>query len=416
MSTGYSTASRDGLSPEQLGWLASMAADAAGSEGLPTLMFRLVPVLARLMEFDQIALAMAGADGRHWVLVSPRRPAAEEPGWLELGDGPSPLHDCLRTGADTLVSRTGSRIVSPGDEASHTADFASFPSALCLPLHGTAESLGVLGVFSARGGAYGPLQVHLLRLVAAFVESAARRLVHSEQISRLKGELSHIERLGAATVRFVASDVRASFEALAGRLNVVFGLPLPTEARRAVDDLRDESLRLRSLLALVEDTGRIEDGELVARPSTVPLSAFLRELLDARRARAARARLHLSGRAEPERGVGSFDAALVGRALSVMLDNALAWTPSGGRVGLVARLSGQSLTLAVGDTGPRVPESERGRLLSRYGRLVGEGEPPRMSGTLGLYFCRLVAEAHRGTLSIEDLPGAGPLFKMVLPR
>lgn len=415
MSTGFATASRDGLGPEQLRWLASAATEAAASDGLPTLVTRLVPVLSRLVEFDQLALAMAGADGRHWVLVCGRR-SQEEPGWLELGDGPSPLRDCLETGIDALVSRPGSQITSPADESSALPDFASFPSALCLPLRGVAESLGALGVFSARGGAYGPDQLHVLRIVAAFVESAARRLVQSEQVARLEGELSHIERLGAATVRFVAADVRASFEAMAGRLNTVFALALPAEARRAVDELRDDSQRLRSLLALIEDTGRFEDGELVARPTPVPLSPFLRELLDVRRTRAARARVHLSGRAEPERVIGLFDAELVGRALQVLLDNSLAWTPSGGRIGLVARLSRQSLTLAVGDSGPRVPESERDRLLSRYGRLVGEGEPPRMSGTLGLYFCKLVADAHRGSFTVEDLPGAGPLFKLVLPR
>lgn len=416
MSSAFSTASRDGLGPEELRLLATVAAETSNCVGLPSLVSRLVPVVSHLVEFDQLVLAMNGIDGRHWALVSSNQTPTEEPGWLELGDAPSPLRQCLTTGADALASRSGSQLMSPGDEPGAVPDFATFPSALCLPLHGATEGLGALGIFSARGAAYGPDQLHVLRIVAGFVEATARRLVLSEQLVRAEAELSRVERLGAAAVRFLASDVRIAQARVAAHVSALGAAGSPEASRRAMSDLNASTLALGDVLTVIEDTGRIEDGELVARPGPVPLTPFLRERLDARRARASHSRIHLSGRAEPERVVGLFDRELVGRALDVMLDNALAHTPSGGRIGLVARLTNRSLTLAVGDTGPRVPELDRDRLFTRYGRLEGDNEPARLSGTLGLYFCRLVADAHNGRLTVEDLPEAGSVFRLVLPR
>lgn len=419
MSSAFSPAARDGLGPEELRLLASVAAEAAACDGLPSLLNRLSLVLSSLVEFEQLALAMPGADGRYWELVCPRDVPAEELHWSEMRSTPSPLRECLGTGRDVLVSRAGSMLMSPTVEANPRVDFATYPSALCLPLHGVSDTLGAIGVFTGRGGAYAADQLHLMRIIAGFVEATARRLMLSEQVVRAENELLRVERLGTSAVRFIAADLRESHSELEKQLLGTLSTLLasqPPESRGAVDELRARSQRLRELIAVMEDVGRFEDGELVARSVPVPLSAFLRERLDRRMAQAQRAGILLSGRADRERMVGEFDRDLVARVLDVLLDNAFAHTPQGGRISVVARNTAHALTLAVGDTGTRVPDSDRERLFSRYGRIEGENDPPRLSGTFGLYFCRLVAKAHRGSLTIEDLPGAGSVFLMTLPQ
>lgn len=399
--------------------MASVAAEAASCDGLPALLMRLSSVLSKLVEFEQLALAMPSADGRYWQLVCSLESTFGELQWTEMRDAASPLRECLVTGRDVVVSRAGSRLMSPTVESSPAVDFATYPSALCLPLSGVSDTLGAVGVFSDRGGAYGDSQLHVMRIVAGFVEATARRLMLSEQVVRAENERLRAERLNTSTMRFLAADVREAHSELARHLPAALEALASTtapESRRMVQELRSRNQSARDLIALLEDVGRFEDGELVARPTLVPLSAFLRERLDRRKTRAEQSAIFLSGRAQPDGMTCEFDADLVGRALDVLVDNALAHTPRGGKVSVVARNSERTLTFAVGDTGTRVPESERGRLFTRHGRMEGESEPPRLSGTFGLYFCKLVAEAHRGGLTVEDLPGAGSVFLLTLPQ
>src|SRR5690606_33289210 len=119
----------------------------------------------------------------------------------------------------------------------------------------------------------------------------------------------------------------------------------------------------------------LEDGELVARPSPVPLAEWVEERVRPLAPYAAQNRVLLFGRCQPPRAAAHFDRTLVTRAVDVLLGNALAHTPAGGQIALVARMGPDGLTLAIGDTGPRIPAADRDRLFTRYGRLVGEGEP-----------------------------------------
>jgi signal transduction histidine kinase len=67
----------------------------------------------------------------------------------------------------------------------------------------------------------------------------------------------------------------------------------------------------------------------------------------------------------------------------------------------------------VSDDGPGVTPGARERLFQRFGQVGGDSQRP---GTeLGLYFCRLVVEAHGGTIGVDNRPGRGVTFRFTLP-
>jgi signal transduction histidine kinase len=95
-----------------------------------------------------------------------------------------------------------------------------------------------------------------------------------------------------------------------------------------------------------------------------------------------------------------------------LLDNALKFTPRGGRVRIEARRSDADAVLfSVGDSGPGIPEAELPHVFERF----WHGRKSRAGGGLGLYITRRIVEAHRGKTWIESKAGEGTTFFFTLP-
>jgi two-component system, OmpR family, heavy metal sensor histidine kinase CusS len=109
---------------------------------------------------------------------------------------------------------------------------------------------------------------------------------------------------------------------------------------------------------------------------------------------------------------GRFDGGLVERVLHNLFGNATRYVNQNGRIQLCGRrwIDGEdgSVEIAVANTGPQVPEGIRGNLFGKY--VQGKGGKRGM----GLYFCRLVAEAHGGRIEYEARSD-GPSFVLRLP-
>jgi signal transduction histidine kinase len=104
------------------------------------------------------------------------------------------------------------------------------------------------------------------------------------------------------------------------------------------------------------------------------------------------------------------DAELVRRLLENLLMNASRHVGSGDRIELRAERTGAGLLLAVRNSGPPLPAALRERLFEKY-QAGGE----RQGAGLGLYLCRLVAEAHRGALALRERAGWNVSFEAELP-
>ena len=105
-----------------------------------------------------------------------------------------------------------------------------------------------------------------------------------------------------------------------------------------------------------------------------------------------------------------FDAALVERMLHNLVGNASRYCNAGGTITVAAQRwnDEDSVEIAVTNTGPQIAEDIRPQLFVKYVR--GKGGKRGM----GLYFCRLVAEAHGGRIDYEA-SGIGPRFILRLP-
>lgn len=118
----------------------------------------------------------------------------------------------------------------------------------------------------------------------------------------------------------------------------------------------------------------------------------------------------------PERDVPvmQLDKDRITQVLSILLDNALAYTPAPGDIRLELGLGRDSARITVSDTGPGVPDSEKTRIFERFHR-GEEARSHRSHFGLGLCIAAEIVKLHKGKLWVEDAKGGGAAFILELP-
>ena len=162
--------------------------------------------------------------------------------------------------------------------------------------------------------------------------------------------------------------------------------------------LRDVDHMQRVLTALLQ-IAEAESGTVGARPEPVALDTMLGELGELYQPQAEQQGIALSVSCEPGHFVLGHRQ-LLAQAVANLIDNALKFTPPGGRVELRTGAAGGRVVISVADSGPGIPADERTRAVEPFVRL--SNAPPRDGSGLGLNLAAAVARLHGGSLSLED--------------
>lgn len=174
---------------------------------------------------------------------------------------------------------------------------------------------------------------------------------------------------------------------------------------------REAQARLGSMIEDLLDIARAEGGELQLEFEQLDLCELTQLAINEAAPAAGKAKLELGSECEgplPMTG----DRRKLRRVLDNLLTNAIKFTPEG-RVFVLVGSEGEQVRLQVSDTGPGIPPEMHERVFDKYGQITA-GQ--RMSVGLGLAFCKLVVEAHGGSISLDSQPGRGSTFTVILPR
>ena len=230
-------------------------------------------------------------------------------------------------------------------------------------------------------------------------------------------ELREKKRVLAA---LVVHDLRSPLSAIQGYLQLLRDelTEDPAVSPSALNYLDDATTLVGKALGLVAtilDVDELEDGILKAHPSPVRIV----ELID--RARAGnKAQFDVRGLVvevdvDPDMVV-RLDRDLFGRVIENLIDNGARYSPRGGRVAIAVKRDEHGIELSIGNNGPPVPDTERERIFGRYFQVEARRAAARANRGLGLYFCKLAAEAHGGTIHVEQRGDLGAVFVVRIPE
>lgn len=236
-----------------------------------------------------------------------------------------------------------------------------------------------------------------------------RHLVRA--INRLMGELDQALQRERRFTADAAHELRTPIAALRVHLENLRHAPDAAAQQLSGQALERGLSRLERLVDQLLTLSRLEPDAGLPATQPVELLALCRQvagqLLDA--GLGVGIELELVGTA-PARVVG--DPSSLGILLRNLLENALRYTPTPGRVRLTVARSDDLVCLDCEDSGPGIPESERERALSRFHRALGSG----VDGSgLGLSIAARVAALHRGKLELGDSALGGLTARVCLP-
>lgn len=193
---------------------------------------------------------------------------------------------------------------------------------------------------------------------------------------------------------------------------------------RAVKQTTEASSRaVRKLLNLVDsllDVSKLESGVFRLEQEPVELRPLCEAAVDELLPLARELDVTIMVDFPTDLPVLNVDTEKIERVMLNLIDNAIKFTPSGGRVAIQACRPGTMnapdgfIRVEVCDTGPGIADEYKERLFDRFAQVDGQRSHRRGTG-LGLTFCRLAVEAHGGQIWIEDNPDGGAVFAFTLP-
>ena len=241
----------------------------------------------------------------------------------------------------------------------------------------------------------------------------------AESFNSMAAQVNMTQTAQRDLVANVSHDLKTPLTAISGWSQALLDgtADTPDERRRAAETIFNEAGRMGRLVNDLLDLARLESGQFQLTQRFLDLGQVMTDVERGLLPRARDKEIDLSLDLSPTPPVLGDRDRLV-QVFTNLADNALTYTPVGGRVGLAVRAANGSVEGVVSDTGPGIPEEELPRVFERFYRLEKSrtrGEDNRRGSGLGLAIVEELVHAHGGRISVSSRVGQGTTFVVSLP-
>ncbi len=250
----------------------------------------------------------------------------------------------------------------------------------------------------------------------------ARQAVATIQQARLAAstvaEKRRLESMQSSFVSIVSHELQTPVSIIKGYAGTLARPDGPWSRDtviRIAHTIDEECDRLYRLITDLLDISRIQAGRVAMSIGPVDLPDLAETL--AERSRPRSDRHEFAAEFPPEFPIIRGDREKLRQALSNLVDNAIKYSPDGGRIVIGGTYERDHVTVFVRDEGIGIPPEEYGRVFERFHRVDTRLGRTTQGVGLGLYICQVIVEAHGGRIWVESAgAGAGSTFYIRLPR
>jgi len=247
-----------------------------------------------------------------------------------------------------------------------------------------------------------------LRRIQSQIERTNRDLLRkNEEIQNFYHTLSHELKTPLTSAREFICIV---MDGLAGPLNAT--------QQEYLAIARESCNQLRVCINDLLDATRLETGKLSIELKPDSLMAIVQRVMQTREAAAQGKNVELTGTFAPNLPLVALDSSRISQVVANLLNNALKFTPEGGRISVHVEVSAEDpglVEVTVEDSGCGIPQEQLDRIFDRlYQVKTGDASTEQGVG-LGLYICRELVRLHGGEIKVQSEVGRGSAFTFSLP-
>lgn len=230
-------------------------------------------------------------------------------------------------------------------------------------------------------------------------------------------ELKSLERIRTDFVANASHELKTPITAIRGLSeSVIDDKDIDKETlMHFINRIHAQSIRLSQLVGDLMTLSRLEADDESQRFSIINVNTLLRGSLKSAEAAIEEKKHTLQSEITEETVEVYGDRQNLSQLIDNLLDNAIKYTPEGGRISVTLQTKNGELILSVSDTGIGISEQYQQRIFERFYR-VDKARSKSLGGTgLGLSIVKNIAEKHDGSISIQSQPGRGSTFTYRMP-
>lgn len=169
-------------------------------------------------------------------------------------------------------------------------------------------------------------------------------------------------------------------------------------------------------ISSILDAGKFESGTFKLSLKDENIQEIIYEKVKAFEPPAAKKGISVTSHIEGPIPALSIDGLRIGQVVNNLISNALKYTPYGGKISVLAKISGANVEISVSDTGIGIPKEQQANIFAKFYQVkTSDRKEEKVGSGLGLYITKKIIEAHGGTIWVESEVDKGTTFKFTLP-
>jgi two-component system phosphate regulon sensor histidine kinase PhoR len=230
-------------------------------------------------------------------------------------------------------------------------------------------------------------------------------------------ELRHLENIRKDFVANVSHELRTPISSIKGYAETLLegALDDKKNAKEFVSIIHQDSDRLAKLIEDLLDLSKVESGKHKMSFASVNIYTIAKRAVSILEGAAKAKKLFITINISQELPKALADEAQLSQVFINLIDNAVKYTPVGGKITIDAASQDGSVHVDVTDTGIGIPEEDLPRIFERFYR-VDKARSRELGGTgLGLSIVKHIIQAHGGTVQVKSQLGHGSAFSFTIP-
>jgi signal transduction histidine kinase len=270
----------------------------------------------------------------------------------------------------------------------------------------------------------------------ASVRESFRELVDKNtQLQQAFDRLKELDRLKSNFLATVSHELRTPLTSIIGYSDMLasgIGGDLTEEQLEFVQTIHQKGEHLLALITSLLDMNKLEQGSMRLSRQPVTVRALLDDLQKTLAPSAAKKGVALVVECAPDAGSAFVDPVRIKQVLFNLAENALKFTPRGGKVRFTGRATEaagdddgfgavllsvprRAVELGVIDSGIGIPPEEHEKIFDAFYQVDGSSTREHGGTGLGLSIVRRIVEAHGGRIWVQSEPGQGAAFYLTIP-